>query len=195
MIAAHPSAEDAQSISESFDSHVESIDAYHVHDFTESRFPTLKLDKVPGSINPVKAHLVYVQSPNLGETKLTLAWKFEVEMADNWYEAYMDATHLSNVHSVIDWASDAAIAPTPKKPEPAVEPKYNVWAWGLNDPTEGKRSLESGYDALASPLGWHAIPAGNDPAAAKGRNPDAVVHSTTTWGNNVCCEFLTYTQP
>lgn len=185
MIAAHPSPEHASDIAESFESHADSIEAVPVHDFSGSQsWPSIRLNNVPGSINPVRAHLAYVQSPSLSETKLSLVWKFEVEMTDNWYEAYMDATHLSNIHSVIDWASDAAIAPIPK-PEPEVLPKYKVWAWGINDPSEGKRTMESGYDTLASPIGWHSIPAGNDPKATKGKNPELIINSTDTWGNNV----------
>ena len=144
-----------------------------------------KIEGLPGSVNPVPAKLVYVQSPDAESTRLTLAWKLEVEMKDNWYEAYMDAMYPSHIHSVIDWASDAAIAPIPKTPEPEALPAYKVWSWGINDPTEGKRSLESGYDKIASPIGWHSIPAGNDPLSTSVDDPSLLINYTTTWGNNV----------
>ena len=39
---------------------------------------------------------------------------------------------------------------------------YNVFAFGINDPLEGNRSLArenfEAFDLLASPLGWHVIP-------------------------------------
>ncbi len=43
------------------------------------------------------------------------------------------------------------------KDEFAPDPRYDVFAWGTNDPSEGKRSIESGarVHSPASPLGWH----------------------------------------
>lgn len=189
MIAAHPSPQIAHQLESDFDRHLDAISASMDHHFvakTGSASPTETLAGVPGAVNPVPAKLVYVQSPTCHSTKLTLAWKLEVEMEDNWYEAYMDATHPSHIHSVVDWASDAAIhnvAPIPK--EPATKATYRVWKWGINDPSEGKRSLESGYDVIASPIGWHSIPAGKDPLSVNVQDPTALVNYTSTWGNNV----------
>ncbi|KAF9510739.1 hypothetical protein BS47DRAFT_1347560 [Hydnum rufescens UP504] len=135
------------------------------------------IEDVPGAVNPVNAKLVYVQSPNFHETKLTLAWKFEVEMQDNWYEAYMDASHVSRIHTVIDWASDT---PAPKPSPVPLEPSYRVWSWGINDPSEGKRSLVSEYDKLASPVGWHSIPTGRGPLARGRLDSGLFLNSTTT---------------
>ena len=158
----------------------------------ESRPLPLVHYNVPGALDAVPSKRVWVQSPNSPTSKLTRAWKFEVRMAENWYEAYMDEAHPSVIHSVIDWASDAALAPIPTEPKPEVLPKYRVWNWGINDPSEGTRSLETGYDVLASPIGWHAIPAAQDPSAPSFADPTLILNSTTTWGNNVRAVFSSH---
>lgn len=192
MIAAHPSPQEAHAIHDAMEKHLCcEIDSTFEQSFTgthESRIEVLH--RVPGTINPVKAKLVYVQSPVQGEktTALTLAWKLEVEMQDNWYEAYMDAMSPSRIHTVIDWASDS---PIPKPPTDAVEPSYRIWEWGINDPSEGKRTLVSEqYDKIASPLGWHAIPANKDPSFKGRSSSNEIRNFTTTWGNNVCWLLL-----
>jgi extracellular elastinolytic metalloproteinase len=185
MIAAHPSPQIAHHLESDFERHLESMISSPLAHFVNHGVgagPVEKIEHLPGAVNPVPDKLVYVQSQDGALTKLTLAWKLEVEMEDNWYEAYMDAMYPSHIHSVIDWASDAAIAPIPKTPIPT----YNVWKWGINDPTEGTRSLESGYDKIASPIGWHSIPAGNDPLSPNPGDPSQLINYTTTWGNNVC---------
>jgi extracellular elastinolytic metalloproteinase len=193
MIAAHPSPQIAHHLEADFERHLEAMTSSPLAHFVKhgvGAAPVEKIEGLPGSVNPVPAKLVYVQSPDGESTKLTLAWKLEVEMEDNWYEAYMDAMHPSHIHSVIDWASDAAVAPIPKTPEPEALPTYKVWKWGINDPSEGKRSLESGYDKIASPIGWHSIPAGNDPLATSVDDPSLLINYTTTWGNNVRSQCL-----
>ena len=122
-------------------------------------------------------------------------------MQDNWYEAAVSAHPPHNIVSVVDWASDASEkhfrpVKVPKKPTPGVpEPEpvaqqatYDVFPWGVNDPSCGKRSTQNEYvDKLASPIGWHAIPVANDPKSKGVRylDPYQVVNYTTTWGNNV----------
>jgi extracellular elastinolytic metalloproteinase len=101
-------------------------------------------------------------------------------MNDNYYETTIDAHNPTRILSAVDWVSDA---PVPK-PEPRGEGTYNIWGWGINDPTCGKRSVETApYDTLASPIGWHAIPANRDPSSPSSSSD--IVNSTTTWGNNV----------
>lgn len=107
-------------------------------------------------------------------------------MEDNWYETSVAAIAPHRIITVVDWASDSPI-PTPA---PSVEPAtYNVFGWGINDPTEGNRSInKENYDALASPVGWHSIPFGNDPSlrGMTGRkDKEFFRNTTTTWGNNV----------
>jgi extracellular elastinolytic metalloproteinase len=110
-------------------------------------------------------------------------------MQDNWYEAAVSAHAPHRILSVVDWASDLYVPP-PAAKGPAV-PTYAVFGWGVNDPSEGNRSVhDKTPDALASPAGWHALPYANDPqsdsaagraAARKGKWRN----TTSTWGNNV----------
>ena len=118
----------------------------------------------------------------------------EVEMEDNWYEAAIDVYEPSHIVSVVDWASDSPLTPIPEDPVPQAA-SYNVFAWGVNDPQEGKRSFQSeNYDSLASPIGWHSMPARNDPSS-QGRldnrvREEDILNHTTTWGNNVRIFFI-----
>ncbi|TFY83569.1 hypothetical protein EWM64_g433, partial [Hericium alpestre] len=108
---------------------------------------------------------------------------FEVEMEDNWYEAAVSVQAPHRILSVTDWASDA---PLPKEPMQRPPATYNVFKWGINDPSVGNRSLEKeNFDPLASPLGWHVIPVGNDPLAGDADlKKGGFVNHTTTAGNN-----------
>ncbi len=110
-------------------------------------------------------------------------------MEDNWYEAAVTNKAPHRIVSVIDWASDSPmpLAPVPKDPEDRPGATYNVFAWGINDPAEGNRTLEKeNFDSLASPVGWHSLPVVNDPNSVAGsKDKTAFVNTTTTWGNNV----------
>jgi extracellular elastinolytic metalloproteinase len=106
-----------------------------------------------------------------------------VEMQDNWYEAAISASAPHKIISVVDWASDASI---PSPHEPQITATYNVFAWGINDPIAGNRSInKENYDALASPVGWHTLPYKNDPATIGMKSTGFYRNTTTTWGNNV----------
>ncbi|KAL5501075.1 hypothetical protein ACEPAH_9462 [Sanghuangporus vaninii] len=156
--------------------------------------PIERLTNVPDTVNPVKAYPAYAQVPTSERTVLALVWKLEVEMQDNWYEAAVSMHRPHKIVFVVDWAADAAIdsaqlAPTPKKPKKdkrAEFATYNVFSWGINDPECGNRTYEKeGSDKLASPLGWHSIPAVNDPkSAGRAVSKDQINNYTTTWGNN-----------
>lgn len=104
-------------------------------------------------------------------------------MQDNWYETTVSASAPHDIVSVVDWASDAPF------PSPEVVPAtYNVFKWGVNDPSVGNRSIEKeNFDALASPVGWHSIPYKNDPSlkGVQANSQDFFRNTTTTWGNNV----------
>lgn len=86
----------------------------------------------------------------------------------------------------------------PTSPLPVPGGSYRVWKWGVNDPASGNRTLEeSPYDKIASPLGWHAVPAGVDPVEDHPElGADTIVNFTTTVGNNVrsqqFCLFYIY---
>jgi extracellular elastinolytic metalloproteinase len=117
--------------------------------------------------------------------------QFEVEMQDNWYEASVSATAPHRIISVVDWASDS---PLPKEPVTKVPATYNVFAWGINDPAEGNRTLEKeNYDSLASPMGWHTLPYANDPTSDGLRSSKTKFwrNTTTTFGNNVSISWCT----
>ncbi|KDQ09747.1 hypothetical protein BOTBODRAFT_137541 [Botryobasidium botryosum FD-172 SS1] len=191
MIAAHPDHGVAESLLSNLNAEVEKISvAYETHFVGEHAQPMAILSNVPGTVNPVKARLAYVQSPESEgsqKTVLHLVHKLEVEMKDNWYEAAVDAKNPTIIRSVVDWASDS---PVPTHVESDSKPKgtYKVWKFGINDPSEGERSIEVGpYDKWASPLGWHSIPAAVDPSLKghSGHLRDEIVNHTTTFGNNV----------
>jgi len=143
------------------------------------------VENVPDAVNPVKTKLAYIQVPSRDgkDTLLHLVWKFEVEMQDNWYETAVSASAPHKIISVVDWASDAPTIPTP---EPQIPATYNVFSWGTNDPTVANRSInKENFDALASPVGWHALPYKNDPSSAGVKATQFYRNTTTTWGNNV----------
>ncbi|GBE85615.1 Extracellular metalloproteinase MEP [Sparassis crispa] len=148
------------------------------------------ISNVPDTVNPVKAKAVFVQVPDGDSTSLELVWKFEVEMEDNWYEAAVSATAPHRIISVVDWASDSPlpVAPLPKEPAERTTGVYNVFAWGINDPSVGNRSIQKeNFDSLASPVGWHSLPYYVDPVSVGFKPEDRrkFRNTTTTWGNNV----------
>jgi extracellular elastinolytic metalloproteinase len=157
------------------------------------------IDNVPDAVSPVKAKPVYIQLPDGDKTMLVQAWRvsapfpfpvhflrflqFEVEMQDNWYEAVVSRRAPHRILSVVDWASDA---PAPNEPAQRSPATYNVFPFGVNDPSEGDRSLNKEmFDPLASPLGWHVIPVANDPLSSDLKKKDRYSNYTTTFGNNV----------
>ncbi|KAI0694057.1 Fungalysin metallopeptidase-domain-containing protein [Cytidiella melzeri] len=145
------------------------------------------IHNVPDTVNPVKAHIAFVQVPHGDTTALELVWKFEVEMEDNWYEAAVTSAAPHRIVSVVDWASDSPMpvqAPVPKEPHGAT---YNVFPWGINDPQEGNRTIaKEVFDHLASPVGWHSLPYANDPQSTGAlKAKEGLRNTTVTWGNNV----------
>lgn len=184
MVAATPSDHTVNDILNNYDAHFARMTQYsESNHFAPSDEPLyILVDNVPDTVNPVKAKLAYVQVPGKDDSvHLSLVWKFEVEMVDNWYEAAVAATAPHRIVSVVDWASDA-VAPIPK---PGKTAEYNVFAWGINDPAEGERTMEKeNFDALASPVGWHTLPYANDPLF-RGTNKEFFHNTTRTWGNNV----------
>lgn len=111
-------------------------------------------------------------------------------MQDNWYETAVSAAAPHHIVSVVDWASDSPI-PVPKSPSSPEHTTYNVFAWGINDPSVGNQSIQKeNYDVLASPIGWHSLSFANDPQSVtlkvkSGPNGKKLRNTTMTWGNNV----------
>ncbi|CAE6440229.1 unnamed protein product [Rhizoctonia solani] len=209
MIAAHADQATVDDLTRDFDKHINRMTVAHeTHFVGNDAHPTAIISGLPGSVNPVKARVVYVQSPTEdNETELHAVWRMEVEMQDNWYEAYVSASDPSSIVSVVDWASDSPVPPPGGKLN-ALEAKlatghvasenkvgsYKVWKWGLNDPESGDRSVEEAWhDKIASPLGWHTISKKNNPTGSpawlgkhdKHGDDQTYLNFTTTWGNNV----------
>ncbi len=116
-------------------------------------------------------------------------------MEDNWYETAVSASAPHDIISVVDWASDA-YAPVPKPPT-STGSTYNVFKWGVNDPSCGDRTIEKeNFDLHAAPVGWHSMPYANDPSmkGTKVANRRDFRNTTTTWGNNVGVLFLSERQ-
>jgi len=96
-----------------------------------------------GVVNDVPARLMYTQT---SEAEPRLVWKFEVEMKDSWYEAYVDS-QTGELLRIVDWANDytwhneggankvGVMKGGKQKPLPGpgkkVEPyTYSVFPWG-----------------------------------------------------------------
>jgi extracellular elastinolytic metalloproteinase len=186
MIAATPNDQVLQDILGRYDEHLANMtSSFEVSLVGDHQSMTEHIDNVPDTVNPVKTKLAYVQVPKGDKTVLNLVWKFEVEMQDNWYEASVSASSPHRIIFVVDWASDS---PIPPETSPGQGATYNVFRWGVNDPSEDNRTIEKeNYDALASPVGWHAIPYANDPQSARLRLKKSEFwrNTTTTYGNNV----------
>lgn len=187
MIAATPNdslSEDIAMNPQKFSEQITVVPQSHLVD--DGRASHTTLHNVPDAVSPVKARVAFIQVPHGGSTALELVWKFEVEMEDNWYEAAVTNTAPHRIVSVVDWASDSPMpvrAPIPKEPSGAI---YNVFPWGMNDPSEGNRSIEKeNFDSLASPLGWHVLPYANDPQSSGALQGKGYRNTTTTLGNNV----------
>ncbi|KAH6905222.1 extracellular elastinolytic metallo proteinase [Coprinopsis sp. MPI-PUGE-AT-0042] len=180
MHTATPNAELSADIENRFQELVDKMVPTPVHHFAPTEDGThieFTVDNVPDAVNPV---------PNQAgdATELQLVWKFEVEMQDNWYDATVSAQAPHKIVSVVDWASDSPIP----KPDHSTPAEYNVFKWGINDPSVGERSTEKeNFDSLASPAGWHALPYANDPQSERVRRKGGEFwrNTTTTWGNNV----------
>ncbi|RDB21981.1 Extracellular metalloproteinase MEP [Hypsizygus marmoreus] len=188
MVAATPNDEVVNDILGNFEEHVNKMVVTPSDHFAPSGDSIeFTVGRVPDTVSPVKVKMAYIQVPSKkGDVMhLNLVWKFEVEMQDNWYETAISATAPHRIISVVDWASDAPI-PEPTTPEPAT---YNVFAWGINDPAVGNRSVaKENFDILASPVGWHSIPYVNDPlfrGVRLSKRKPFFRNTTTTWGNNV----------
>ncbi|QRW09783.1 extracellular metalloproteinase MEP [Ceratobasidium sp. AG-Ba] len=67
-----------------------------------------RVSTLPGVLSPIDARLVYTQThaPGSSHTQLNLAWRLEVRMEDNWYEAYVSAHDPSKIIAVGDWVKD-----------------------------------------------------------------------------------------
>lgn len=77
MVAATPHAEVVTDILSKYDQHLEKMSISGVMHFASEEQPNqLLVHDVPDTVNPVKAHLAYVQVPSEdGSVDLTVVWK------------------------------------------------------------------------------------------------------------------------
>tara|TARA_R110002033_G_scaffold138662_1_gene177634 strand:+ start:154 stop:528 length:375 start_codon:yes stop_codon:yes gene_type:complete len=57
-----------------------------------------------GALSDPKANLVYIQTGNT----LTLSWRVETDIGDNWLLSYVDAVTPQRVLGVVDYVSEAS---------------------------------------------------------------------------------------
>ncbi|KAI8817568.1 Fungalysin metallopeptidase-domain-containing protein [Fimicolochytrium jonesii] len=101
----------------------------------------------------IPARLKWIQESD-GQ-HLKLVWDLEIEMQDNWYNAFVD-TVQGEVVQLIDWVSDAS---------------YNIFPLGTNDPHSGDRVLvKDPAHPVASPMGWHNQGSGGKHTVTIGNN-------------------------
>ncbi|KAJ3188862.1 Fungalysin/Thermolysin Extracellular metalloproteinase 5 [Gaertneriomyces sp. JEL0708] len=129
------------------------LEAIPVDHFTpgEDHTPSFIVGGSPFAVRDIPAKLKYIQDGQ----RLLLVWDLEVEMKDNWYNAFVN-TETGEVVQLLDWVSDAA---------------YNIFPLGTNDPVSGERVLVTDpAHHLASPLGWHDQGAGRQHTVTIGNN-------------------------
>ncbi|KAE8151516.1 extracellular metallo proteinase MEP [Aspergillus avenaceus] len=107
---------------------------------------------VSGTVSDPNARLVYLAK---ADGTLALTWRVETDIDSNWLLTYVDASTGKDIHGVVDYVAEA---------------DYQVYPWGVNDPTDGSRSVISDpWDLTASPFTW---------------NSDGSTNYTSTRGNN-----------
>ncbi|EKM51165.1 uncharacterized protein PHACADRAFT_263166 [Phanerochaete carnosa HHB-10118-sp] len=204
MLHATPSSELASAIHSSPRKYLDGMMltmAHHLHNTDAPASPAFEIDGVPDATDKVRGRLAWMQVPKAdgGEMSLELVWKFDVPMADNWYEAAVTYSEPHRIVSVVDWAADGFVdapvnfvdwfAPFPKEPptefpSTRASAEYLVHEWGINDPSEGNRTFQyENFDALASPIGWQVVELSGDPATSS-KGTLSFRNTSTTWGNN-----------
>ncbi|KAJ4199328.1 hypothetical protein NW759_016115 [Fusarium solani] len=106
-----------------------------------------------GTVQKPEAKLVYLID---GEKNLKLTWRVETDVLDNWLLTYVDADKTEKIVGVVDYVADLAT--------------YEVYPWGVNDPSKGSRSVvEDPWNIATSEFTWLS---------------DGSANYTTTRGNN-----------
>ncbi|KAL8372501.1 hypothetical protein RB595_002028 [Gaeumannomyces hyphopodioides] len=99
---------------------------------------TYTLKGTSGAVSDPVARLVYLAQE---DGTLALTWRVETDVTSNWLLSYVDAADKNKVHNVVDYVADAT---------------YEVYPYGINDPTEGSRiKVTDPWDGPSSPLTWH----------------------------------------
>lgn len=118
---------------------------------------TFMFEGTSGALSEPMAKLVYIQK----DGKLHLTWRVETDVGDNWLLSYVDSKETETVHNVVDYVASA---------------DYKVFAWGLNDPTEGQPTMIKdpwNTTGSGSPFTWHG---------------DGEMDYTVTRGNNIAAQ-------
>ncbi|KZM24704.1 low affinity high capacity ammonium permease [Ascochyta rabiei] len=125
---------------------------------------TFTLKGTSGAVKDPEAKLMYLVK---ADGSLALTWRVETDIMSNWLLTYVDAASNTEVHGVIDYSADAV---------------YQVYPWGLNDPTEGSRVLISDpWDTKASEFTWQ----GTGTTTYKvTRGNNAIAQNNPSGGNN-----------
>lgn len=63
------------------------------------------IEGTTGAYSDPKAQLVYFQN---ADQTLSLSWRLETDIVDNWLQTYVDAASGSQIFGVVDWVSDAS---------------------------------------------------------------------------------------
>ncbi|EAT82089.2 hypothetical protein SNOG_10695 [Parastagonospora nodorum SN15] len=116
---------------------------------------TFTLKGTSGAVKDPEAKLVYLVK---SDGNLALTWRVETDIMSNWLLTYVDAATNQEIHGVVDYSADAT---------------YQVYPWGLNDPTEGSRAVVTNpWDTTASEFTWQGtgtttynVPRGNNAIA------------------------------
>ncbi|KAI8712130.1 Extracellular metalloproteinase MEP [Fusarium sp. LHS14.1] len=110
-----------------------------------------------GTVGKPEAKLVYLID---GEQNLKLTWRVETDVLDNWLLTYVDADKTEKVVGVVDYVADLAT--------------YEVYPWGVNDPSKGSRTVvEDPWNIATSEFTWIS---------------DGSANYTTTRGNNAIAQ-------
>ncbi|PWY96109.1 extracellular elastinolytic metallo proteinase [Aspergillus sclerotioniger CBS 115572] len=109
-----------------------------------------------GVVSDPTAKLVYFIK---SDGSLALTWRVETDIGRNWLLTYVDANNSDHIHGVVDYVADAS---------------YEIYKWGLSDPTEGRRTIiHDPWDLYSSPFTWIS---------------DGTTNYTTTHGNNAIAQ-------
>ncbi|KAJ3023632.1 Fungalysin/Thermolysin Extracellular metalloproteinase 5 [Thoreauomyces humboldtii] len=134
-----------------------------------SQAPSFVVSGASFAVKDIPAKLKWIQDNDGAE--LRLVWDLEVEMKENWYNAFVGTTD-GKVVQLVDWVSDAS---------------YNVYPIGTNDPESGERVLvEDPANPIASPMGWHNQGTGGKHTVTIGNNVYAHenLEGSSRWVNN-----------
>lgn len=108
----------------------------HIKSFDNGRRELFTGSKVSQQEIPVK--LMYIQND---KAELELVWNVELKTEHHWVDSFV-STERSELVAVYDWEHGAV---------------YNVYPIGVNDPSDGSRTLvtDPHLQSTGSPLGWH----------------------------------------